>query len=237
VVDNHFEFVKDNSEWKGNRIVFEIARQGEKTVLTFTHVGLVPDYECYEICQKAWTFFTGESLYQLITTGKGDPVEMADAKVDPVPATDEADRNMTFSFIVERSPQEVFEAVTNVRGWWSDELEGESARLGDEFVFRYRDIHYSKHRLAEVVPGRRVVWETLDAFMPQMDDKTEWIGTRVVFEIRQIGVDTELKFTHVGLTPEVECFESCSRGWGFFINESLKQLILSGKGDPCLAAA
>ena len=79
VVDNHFNFIKDATEWKDTRIVFEIARQGEKTVLTFTHVGLVPDNECFEICQKAWTFFTGDSLFKLITIGKGDPVEMTEA--------------------------------------------------------------------------------------------------------------------------------------------------------------
>jgi len=81
VVDNHFDFIQDDSEWKNTRIVFEIARQGEKTVLTFTHVGLVPDYECFEPCQSAWTFFTGDSLYKLITTGKGDPIETAEALV------------------------------------------------------------------------------------------------------------------------------------------------------------
>ena len=81
VVANHFDFIQDDSEWKNTRIVFEIARRGEKTVLTFTHVGLVPDYECFELCEKAWTFFTGDSLYKLMTTGKGDPIEMAEALV------------------------------------------------------------------------------------------------------------------------------------------------------------
>lgn len=81
VIENHFDFIKDDSEWKGTRIMFEVARQGEKTVLTFTHLGLAPEYECYELCEKAWTFFTGDSLYKLITTGKGDPVEMAEAQI------------------------------------------------------------------------------------------------------------------------------------------------------------
>jgi len=86
VVDNHFDFIKDDSEWKNTRVVFDIARQGEKTVLTFTHMGLVPDYECYELCQQAWTFFTGDSLYKLITTGTGDPVELAEATEAPATA-------------------------------------------------------------------------------------------------------------------------------------------------------
>ena len=42
VLDNHFSFTKDKSEWKGTEIVFEIARRGKKTEINFTHVGLVP---------------------------------------------------------------------------------------------------------------------------------------------------------------------------------------------------
>jgi len=236
VVDNHFEFVKDKSEWKDTCIVFDITQRGEKTVVTFTHVGLVPDYECYEICEKAWTFFTGDSLYKLITTGKGDPIEMCDASADAMPAVPVADQSLTFSFRVPATQAEVYNAVNDVRAWWSEEVEGESAKVGDEFEFRYKDIHYSKHRVAEQIPGRRVVWETLDSCLYKMENKTEWTGTRLVFEIKKVGVETELRFTHVGLTPEVECYESCGQGWEFFITDSLKQLALTGKGDPVLVA-
>ncbi len=237
VEDNHFDHIKDDSEWKGTRVVFEIARHGDKTVLTFTHVGLVPDYECYELCEKAWTFFTGDSLYKLITTGVGDPIEVADATVEPLAGSEDHDGNLTLSFMVEQSPTEVFEAVTNVRGWWSAALEGESAKLGDEFVFSYEDIHTSKHRLVEVIPDRRVVWLTLDASLNFVDDKHEWIGTRAIFDIRRMGLRTELRFTHEGLKPELLCYEGCKRGWSFFILESLRSLITTGAGDPAARAA
>src|SRR5688572_16251499 len=55
VLDNYFSFTKDKSEWKDTTIVFEISKKGNKTQLQFTHVGLVPSYECYEACEDGWT--------------------------------------------------------------------------------------------------------------------------------------------------------------------------------------
>jgi hypothetical protein len=71
VEDNYFKFTKGSNEWTGNKITFEISRQGDKTQLVFTQVGLVPSYECYQVCRDAWTGFIHLSLKNLITTGKG----------------------------------------------------------------------------------------------------------------------------------------------------------------------
>ena len=73
VMDNHFNFTKDKSEWTGNKIIFEIAEKDNKTQLKFTQVGLVPEYECYDICRNAWGNYINNSLRSLITTGKGQP--------------------------------------------------------------------------------------------------------------------------------------------------------------------
>src|ERR1044071_337899 len=42
VEDNYFKSAKDQSEWVGNTIVFEISRKGNQTELVFTQVGLTP---------------------------------------------------------------------------------------------------------------------------------------------------------------------------------------------------
>lgn len=68
--ENHFKNAKDQSEWVGNKIVFEIAKQGDQTQLTFTQIGLVPSYDCYKACDWAWTGFVQKSLKSLIETGK-----------------------------------------------------------------------------------------------------------------------------------------------------------------------
>jgi len=73
VMDNYFKFTKDKSEWIGTKVIFDISGKGAKTQLQFTHLGLVPEYECYEVCENAWSNYIRQSLYGLITTGKGQP--------------------------------------------------------------------------------------------------------------------------------------------------------------------
>jgi hypothetical protein len=63
-------------------------------------------------------------------------------------------------------------------------------------------------------------------------DKTEWDSTDIVFEITPKDGKTELRFTHVGLVPAIECYDGCSGAWCFYINESLRDLITTGKGQP-----
>jgi hypothetical protein len=94
------------------------------------------------------------------------------------------------------------------------------------------DIHYSKQRLIEVVPDRKVVWLVLDSYLSFPEDKTEWNGTRVVFDISQCNGKTEVRFTHQGLVPDYQCFDKCSSAWSFYINDSLRKLITTGKGEP-----
>lgn len=71
IEDNYFKSIKDKSEWVGNKITFEIFKQGNKTQMVFTQIGLVPAYECYNVCRDAWTGFIQKSLQSLVTTGKG----------------------------------------------------------------------------------------------------------------------------------------------------------------------
>ena len=73
-----FIFTKDKNEWIGTKIIFEISNQGDKTLLQFTHLGLVPEYECYQICYDAWSGFIKKSLYNLLTTGFGQPIPKVD---------------------------------------------------------------------------------------------------------------------------------------------------------------
>jgi Activator of Hsp90 ATPase homolog 1-like protein len=135
------------------------------------------------------------------------------------------DQNLTIAFSVDQTPQEVFDAIINVRGWWTGKIEGSTDKLGDEFSYRYEDVHYSKQKLTEVVPHRKVVWEVLDADLSFAEDKSEWKGTKIIFEVSKRGDKTEMRFTHLGLVPDFECFDACSKGWGYYINDSLRKFI------------
>ena len=141
-------------------------------------------------------------------------------------------QSYTTTFTVDQTPKEAFDAIANVRGWWSGEIEGRTDHLGEEFTYRYEDVHYSKQRITEFVPDEKVVWLVLDAYLSFVEDKTEWNGTKVIFEVAEKGHKTEIRFTHQGLVPEYECYDNCSNAWGFYINSSLRNLITTGKGDP-----
>ena len=136
------------------------------------------------------------------------------------------------SFAVEQSPEQVFDAINNVREWWSGEIDGSTDKLGAEFRYRYRDVHDTTQRITEWVPGKKVVWHVVDSHINFVKDRTEWNGTDIVFEINRKQGKTELRFTHVGLVPAFECYGACSTAWGFYINESLRNLITTGHGQP-----
>lgn len=142
----------------------------------------------------------------------------------------------TTSFVVDRTPLEVFTAVNDVRGWWSRDLDGTTDALGAEFVFRAKDIHRSRIAVTGFVPGERVVWTVVENYMNFIDDQTEWVGTEIRFEITPTAAGTELRFTHHGLVPDYECFDICSNAWGFYINSSLRELLVTGEGQPIARA-
>ena len=72
VVQNYFNFVTDTTEWTRTDIVIDLAPVSGGTELRFTHIGLKPSEECYEVCRDSWGFYLA-SLRNLITTGLGQP--------------------------------------------------------------------------------------------------------------------------------------------------------------------
>ncbi|PSR69695.1 ATPase [Nocardia sp. MDA0666] len=142
------------------------------------------------------------------------------------------EQNFSTTFAVDRTPETFFDAVLDVRGWWSKTLTGRSEKPGDVFTYEVPGVHRATIEVTEVVPHERVVWRVLDARLTLVDDRTEWNGTTIRFEITRRTDITELRFTHVGLTPAFECFDVCRKGWSFYIDTSLHDLIATGTGQP-----
>jgi len=141
-------------------------------------------------------------------------------------------QSFSTAFLVDQGQEEAFAAINNVRGWWSGRIEGTTDELGAEFTYRYQDVHYSKQRITEFVPNSKVVWRVLDASLNFTEDPNEWTGTEVTFEVSQHGEQTEVRFSHLGLVPAFECYDQCSSAWSFYVNNSLRRLITTGKGEP-----
>ncbi len=145
-------------------------------------------------------------------------------------------QDFTITISIDRSPEEVFAAINNVRGWWSGEIEGQTDKLGAEFTYRYKDMHRSKQSVTEFVPGKKIVWRVLDSQLNFLKDKSEWTGTEIVFDISAESGKTEVRFTHSGLKPQIECYGSCSNAWGMLVNGNLRGLITTGEAQPDVIA-
>ncbi|MBE0538812.1 MAG: SRPBCC domain-containing protein [Ignavibacterium sp.] len=141
-------------------------------------------------------------------------------------------KNFTTTLLVDQTPEEVFNAINNVRGWWAGEVEGDTNKPGAEFTYRVPDMHFSKQKITEFIPGKKVVWHVSDATLSFVKDKSEWKGTDIIFEIGRKGSKTEVRFTHKGLVSDFECYNDCSNAWGLLINGNLHKLIITGKVQP-----
>lgn len=140
--------------------------------------------------------------------------------------------DFTTTFVVDQSPQEVFEAVTDVRGWWrglyQEEIIGQTQELNDEFTFRAgAGAHYSKQRLIELVPDQKVAWLITEGELSFVDKRDEWKGTKIIFDISRKGNKTQVTFTHEGLSPQMECYDSCSSTWQMYLDRKFLPLVKS----------
>jgi uncharacterized protein YndB with AHSA1/START domain len=147
-----------------------------------------------------------------------------------------SEQSFTTTLSVEATPDEVYAAVNDVRGWWSRDVDGSTDTVGATFAFRGnldgRNVHRARIEVTELVPGERVEWHVVDNWMAFIQDQSEWKDTRIVFEISPSGAGAQLRFSHLGLVPAYECYDVCFNAWTYFLQDSLRALITTGQGDP-----
>ena len=137
--------------------------------------------------------------------------------------------DFTITIVVDQTPEQVFNAINNPQAWWSGEITGSTDKLNDEFTYRYKELHLSKQKIVEIIPYQKVVWLVTESNINYAEDKREWTDTKMSFEITEQDKKTQLRFTHLGLVPGIECFDSCSNSWSQLIQQGLFSLITTGK--------
>jgi uncharacterized protein YndB with AHSA1/START domain len=140
-------------------------------------------------------------------------------------------RDFSKTIRIAQTPEAAYAALLDVRGWWSEDIRGRTDTVGEVFDYRFRDVHRCKIRIDALTPGKRVAWHVLENHFSFTEDKSEWTGTDVVFDISRTGNETEIRLTHKGLVPDFECYEVCSDGWSTYL-ASLRDLISKGRGRP-----
>lgn len=136
------------------------------------------------------------------------------------------------SITVSTIPNEAMAKIARVSEWWAKNFEGKSEKLHDEFTVRFESGDMYKMKVAEIIPNKKIVWEVIDSYQGWNDKHTEWVGTKIVWEVSPQNESTEVRMTHMGLVPEFECYEACNRGWNYLIEKSLQKLLDDGKGLP-----
>jgi hypothetical protein len=204
----------DKKEWAHTKLIFDSLENNGVTTLNFTHEGLTPEIECYKDCETGWTHWIRTSLLSYFTTGKGQFKQRKAVKY-------------TVAIEVAKSANDVFNHLMNdVSKWWPEEVEGESSKLNDEFAFRTGDSHYSKNKVIELAPNKKVVWLVTESI--RKTDNFEWTGTKMIFELTPKDNNAILEFTYDGVILENE-YDRLVQMCDLVIKEKLYNLITDGK--------
>lgn len=129
------------------------------------------------------------------------------------------------------SAEKAFQNINHVWEWWTTDFEGSSQNLNDLFTVRFGET-FVTFKVVESIPSKKIAWLVTDCYLHWLKDKKEWKNTQLDWKISSKGDATRIDFTHVGLVPEIECYNDCKKGWNFYSKESLKSLLTEGKGMP-----
>ena len=128
-------------------------------------------------------------------------------------------------------PKEAFDKITRVSEWWTKNLEGNSKNINDVFTVRFGET-FVTIKLTEVIRDKKILWHVTACHLDWINNKKEWLNTEMKFEISVNKNSTKIDFTHIGLQPQVECYNDCRRGWDQYIQQSLFNLITKNEGKP-----
>lgn len=142
--------------------------------------------------------------------------------------------NYTNTIDVKTTADKVYDALAyKITLWWTEMFEGASAQVGNVFTIRFGENIHKTMQVKEACSDKKMIWYVVDSLinLPELKNQTEWIGTTIVWEVEQNNENTKIKVTHLGLNPDIECYDICSNGWIQFLG-SLKLFLETGTGTP-----
>lgn len=221
VIESRLDWINgDKEEWTGTRMEFAITEIKGNTHLDFRHEGLTEEKACFGRCTEGWQMVIAQRLLTFIETDKS---------LEDEPESSRKDLHVELS--VQAAPGEVLSKIAAVGDWWARDFSGSAGEKGDRFTVRFGKT-FVDFSITELIPEQKVIWTVTDCNLEWINNKKEWAGSQVVFDLAASTNTTAISFTHIGLTPEVECYKSCEPGWKHHLVDSLVPFINSGKGFP-----
>lgn len=135
----------------------------------------------------------------------------------------------SFSFETTKTPQTIFKTLIDVRQWWvglfGEDIKGNSDKLNEEFTFSAGNgLHYTKQRLVELIPNKRIVWQITESKLTFVEVTDEWTNTKIGFEISTVGNKNKVTFIHEGLVKKFQCYTNCSDAWTQYLKNLAEKL-------------
>ncbi len=128
------------------------------------------------------------------------------------------------SFTANVTAKKAFDNIVNVAGWWTSSFKGSAKNVNDVFGVTFGETKVD-FKVIEAVPYKRLVWLVTDCYLDWLKNKTEWTGTKLVWDILEEKNSVRIDMTHLGLVPGIECYKDCEAGWNQYLGESLPKLI------------
>jgi hypothetical protein len=129
------------------------------------------------------------------------------------------------------SAKDAYDKIARVSEWWAKDFGGSARKLGDTFTVHFGET-FVDFKISEAVPDSRIVWQVVNCNIPSLQDKTEWNGTSVAWDVSLGNGTTTVMLTHHGITPDVECYGMCQKGWNGAVQNSFLQFLNVGRGMP-----
>jgi hypothetical protein len=142
-------------------------------------------------------------------------------------------QDYTLSITVNATAQETFNSINNVEAWWTTDFEGRLNNINDIFTVRFGEVFITM-KVLELMVNEKIVWLVIDCNKPWLKNTKEWTGTKLNWEILEENNKTQINFTHIGLIPNIECFDVCANAWSDYLQNSLLNFINTSKGLPTL---
>ena len=134
------------------------------------------------------------------------------------------------SFTTNVTAEKAYVNITDVSGWWTKSFKGSAKEKNDVFEVSFGETKVT-FKVIEAIANKKLVWLVSECYLAWLNDKTEWKGTKVVWDISEENRTTKIEMTHLGLVPGVECYKDCEAGWNQYVGESLPKLLTTGEGE------
>lgn len=134
---------------------------------------------------------------------------------------------------VNATPNMVYKAITSeIDSWWTIHS-NKADKLGSILTVRFGETTIKEMIVTELIEDKKLTWKVTKAHIDikELTAKDEWVGTEIKWSISNAGSGSKILFTHIGLTPQFECYDACEGGWNYFL-DSLKSYLNNGKGTP-----